>query len=204
MPVVYDRQPVVWFTELYLWLLHLLGDKRCLQRRLSSHILIKLLIAPETNSEYKRPAMKFRWNICTARSANISHVLWRPNRVSQPHWSLFWLPESSNTMYDKNFRQVNLNRHQANHTMYVWGSTATKNKIEDRFLRIGLMACRYAQRDCTYPVIIMVVSNARSEHLKRNVKMRFSSNIANPPQSHFGRAASLPLTAENGLARCVC
>jgi len=28
--------------------------------------------------------------------------------------------------------------------------------------------------------------------------------ITSPPQSHFGRAASPPLTAENGLARCVC
>jgi len=28
--------------------------------------------------------------------------------------------------------------------------------------------------------------------------------VTSPPQSHLGRAASPPLTAENGLARCVC
>jgi len=28
--------------------------------------------------------------------------------------------------------------------------------------------------------------------------------ITSPPQSHLGRATSLPLTTENGLARCMC
>jgi len=38
----------------------------------------------------------------------------------------------------------------------------------------------------------------------QNTVYRRHLQTTSPPQSHLGRAASPPLTAENGLARCVC